>query len=136
MEEYRLTFDGYWRDCNKSGLPTYSGIYLVYKCVYNAQNDTVSLVDIIYIGQADNIHDRHIKHEKYVDFLSQLNDGQELCYSCAPVDEDINLVENALIFAQKPVLNIEGRKAYKYPKAHFILSGQCTCMRYTNFNVG
>ena len=136
MKEYKLLFEGYWRDINKSGLPTYSGIYLVYKCVYNARNDTVSLIDIIYIGQAENIHDRHIKHEKYAEFLSQLVEGQELCYSCAPVESDINLLENALIFAQRPVLNVEGRNSYNYTKAHIILSGQCTCMKYTNYNIG
>lgn len=136
MKEYKLIFEGYWRDCNKSSLPSYAGIYLVYKCIYNAQNNTVALVNIIYIGQAENIHDRHIKHERYVDFLAQLTDGQELCYACAPVDTDIDLVENALIFAQKPILNVDGRNAYNYSKAHVILSGQCTCMKYTNFNIG
>lgn len=136
MREYRLTFDGYWRDCNKGSLPTYSGIYLVYKCIYNAYNDTVSLIDIIYIGQAENIHDRHEQHDKYNDFLSQLSEGQELCYSCAPVESDLDLVENALIFVQKPVLNVEGRNSYIHSKAHIIISGNCTRMKRTDFIIG
>lgn len=136
MKEYRLNFEGYWRDCNRNGLPSYDGIYIVYKCIYNEQTDTVTLLDIIYIGQAENIHDRHIKHEKYSNFLSQLTEGQELCYACAPVETDTDLIENALIFAQKPVLNIEGRSAYNHPKAHIQLSGQCARMKYTNFNIG
>lgn len=64
MKDYILNFEGYWRDCNKGGLPTYKGVYLVYRCNYNVQNDTVNLIEIIYIGQAENIHDRHIRHEK------------------------------------------------------------------------
>ena len=48
MKDYILNFDGYWRECNKNGLPTYPGIYLVYRSRYNPQNDTVSLVEIIY----------------------------------------------------------------------------------------
>ena len=28
MKDYILNFDGYWRECNKNGLPTYPGIYL------------------------------------------------------------------------------------------------------------
>lgn len=136
MKDYILNFDGYWRECNKNGLPTYPGIYLVYRSRYNPQNDTVSLVEIIYIGKTDNIHDRLIKHEKYDLFVSQLREHEELCYSCAEVVEDIDLVENALIFAQKPVLNDQGKDSYNYSRAHFILDGSCTRMKYTNFNIG
>ena len=136
MKDYILNFDGYWRECNKNGLPTYPGIYLVYRSRYNPQNDTVSLVEIIYIGKTDNIHDRHIKHEKYDLFVSQLREHEELCYSCAEVIEDIELVETALIFAQKPVLNDQGKDSYNYSRAHFVLTGSCTRMKYTNFNVG
>lgn len=49
MKDYILNFEGYWRDCNKGGLPTYKGVYLVYRCNYNVQNDTVNLIEIIYI---------------------------------------------------------------------------------------
>ena len=136
MKDYILNFDGYWRECNKNGLPTYPGIYLVYRSRYNPQNDTVSLVEIIYIGKTDNIHDRLIKHEKYDLFVSQLREYEELCYSCAEVVEDIELVENALIFVQKPVLNDQGKDSYNYSRAHFVLDGFCTRMKYTNFNIG
>lgn len=136
MKDYILNFEGYWRECNKNGLPTYSGIYLVYRSRYNPKNDTVSLIEIIYIGQTDNIHDRHIKHGKYELFLSLLKEGEELCYSCAEITEDIDLVENALIFAQKPVLNDKGKDNYNYSRAHLLLNGSCTCMKYTNFNIG
>lgn len=136
MKDYILNFDGYWRECNKNGLPTYPGIYLVYRSRYNPQNDTVSLVEIIYIGKTDNIHDRLIKHEKYDLFVSQLREHEELCYSCAGVVEDIELVENALIFVQKPVLNDQGKDSYNYSRAHFVLEGSCTRMKYTNFNIG
>lgn len=136
MKNYILNFDGYWRECNKRDLPTYSGIYLVYRSRYNPQNDTVSLVEIIYIGQTDNIHDRLINHEKKELFLSQLREHEELCYSCAEVVEDIDLVENALIFAQKPILNDLGKDNYNYSRAHFLLNGSCTHMKYTNFNIG
>ena len=136
MKDYILNFDGYWRECNKNGLPTYSGIYLVYRSRYNPQNDTVSLVEIIYIGQTDNIRGRLINHEKYELLLSQLREQEELCYSCAEVVEDIDMVENALIFAQKPVLNDQGKDSYNYSRAHFMLNGSCTRMKYTNFNIG
>lgn len=135
MKEYKLNFEGYWRDINKGGLPSYSGIYFVYRCIYNVQSNSVELVDIIYIGQADNIHDRHNNHEKYSEFSSLLLQGQELCYSCAPLDEDRDLVENALIFAQKPVLNEQGKYNYNYTEAHIVSAGACACLRNTDFNM-
>lgn len=136
MKDYILNFKGYWRNCNRGSLPTYQGIYLVYRCRYNPQNDTVILIDIIYIGQTDNIRGRLINHEKNELFLSLLREHEELCYSCAEVVEDIDLVENALIFAQKPVLNNQCKDNYNYSRAHFMLNGSCTRMKYTNFNIG
>ena len=135
MKDYNLTFEGYWRDCNKGGLPSYAGIYLVYRCLYSVETNSVSLIDIIYIGQADNIHDRHLNHEKYEEFKAQLDKGEELCFSCASVNSDLDLVENALIFSQKPLLNDQGKFNYNYTEAHIEAKGACACLKYTNFNM-
>lgn len=136
MNSFILNFEGYWRDCNKNGLPTYSGIYMVYRCQYNEQKDSVSLIEIIYIGQADNICDRHKNHEKYDLFKSQLLVGEELCFSCVEVKNNLDLIENALIFAQQPILNEQGKNAYNYERAHFLIKGACSCFKYKNFNIG
>lgn len=45
------------------------------------KKNSVSLIEIIYIGQADNICDRHKNHEKNDLFKSQLLVGEELCFS-------------------------------------------------------
>lgn len=135
MKDYILNFEGYWRNCNRGSLPAYQGIYLVYRCRYNLQNDTVTLIDIIYIGQAENIHDRHIHHEKELLFQSQLHEGEEICISCAQENHDLDLVENALIFAQKPILNEQGKDGFAYGESHFILRGACSCMKYTDFTI-
>lgn len=39
MKKFLLNFEGYWRDCNKNGLPAYPGIYKVYRCQYDEQNN-------------------------------------------------------------------------------------------------
>lgn len=56
MKDYILNFDGYWRECNKNGLPTYPGIYLVYRSRYNPQNDTVSLVKNVESLNRDHVN--------------------------------------------------------------------------------
>ena len=136
MKEFLLNFEGYWRDCNKNGLPAYPGIYMVYRCQYDEQNNTVNLIDIIYIGQAENIHERIGTHKKYDLFKSKLLVGEELCYSCAKVVNDVDIVENALIFAQKPVLNDQGKNNYNYERANVRALGACACLKYNNFNIG
>lgn len=136
MKEIQLNFEGYWRECNKGGLPNYSGVYLVYRCVYSEKTNRVNLKDIIYIGKSSNIHDRHIEHEKLPLFENQLQDGEQICYSCAKVDsQDLEWVEKALIFAQKPILNDEGKEHYDAMPAHIQLDGCCACMNYNDFNI-
>ena len=56
MKKYNVLFNGYRRDVNKAGLPTYSGIYFVYRCTFNEEKQTVSLKELLYIGQAKNIN--------------------------------------------------------------------------------
>ena len=67
--------------------------------------------------------------------MSQLQYGEELCYSCAPLDKDVEVVENALIFAQKPVLNEKGKNEFNYDRTHVKMDGACACMKYTDFFV-
>ena len=136
MNTIQLNFEGYWREKNKNGIHQYSGIYVVYRCIYKEVSDTVTLKEIIYIGQANNIRERIANHDKNELFNQKLQDGEELCYSCARVKEsELNAVENALIFAQKPVLNQEYINNYDYDPLHVIIDGACYLMKYINFNI-
>lgn len=136
MAKYNVTFKGYRRDVNKTGLPTYGGIYLVYCCTYNEHSQTVSLRDLIYIGQAINIHDRICNHDRYADFRRQLKQGEQLCYSYASVSpNDMDVVENALIFMQKPALNEDLKNHFNYPNSEFSIEGACALLRMRNFSI-
>lgn len=136
METIQLNFEGYWREKNKNGTPQFGGIYVVYRCQYNEVFDTVSLKEIIYIGKSDDIHDRITTHDKIEMFNSKLQNGEELCYSCAKVQKsELDAVENALIYAQKPVLNKQGVENYEYKPLHIVIDGACSLMKHTNFNI-
>lgn len=133
---YQLNFKGYWRHCNRSGLPNETGVYAVYRCTYNNITDRVILHEILYIGKADNINERHINHDNINLFMNELKNGEELCYSCAEVDkQSLDLIENALIFAQKPKLNTELVNTYNHKAAHIKLDGCTACMKYTDFSI-
>lgn len=133
---HQIYFKGYWREVNKAGLPTFTGVYAVYRCRYDKTTDKVKLIEIIYIGQADDIRKRHANHDKLTSFKSLLQPGEELCYSCAEVDSrSLDMVENALIFAQKPRLNTELVNSYSHNSVHIKVDGCCACMKYTDFSI-
>ena len=113
---FNQEFDGYWREINKSYLPTYAGVYVVQSCVYNKDKGTVTLNKLIYIGKADSsIKDRVIEHEKLNYWKKELKSGEELCYSSTPISTDYNeRVEAALINANQPIINIEYKNSFPF----------------------
>ena len=136
MEKYNVTFKGYRRDVNKAGLPSYGGVYFVYCCIYNEIPRTVTLNKLIYIGKAINIHDRINNHDRYDDFKNQLEQGEQLCYSYSSISpNDMDVVENALIFMQKPILNDDLKDSFNYPDSEFSIEGACALLKMTNFSI-
>lgn len=132
---YSINFNGYWVDDKISGIPATSGIYLVYRCVQT--EDGVTLKEILYIGQSDNVHDRINTHDKKGLFQSECKDGETVCYSVAEVEpNNLNIIESALIFAQKPRLNENGKDRFKYDvPVSFIVEGRCKLLTYQNFTI-
>ena len=136
MDKYNVTFKGYRRDVNKDGLPSYGGIYMVYCCKYNEIEQTVTLKRLIYIGKALNLHDRICNHNRYEDFNRQLQQGEQLCYSYASVSpNEVDVVENGLIFMQKPNLNDDLKDSFNYPDSEFSIEGACALLRMRDFTI-
>ena len=137
MKKYNVTFMGYRRDVNAKTLPSSSGIYMVYRCVYNADRNTVDLKELFYIGQAFDLNHEINYHARRDEFLAQAKDGEQICYAYARVDKaDLDIVENALIFAQKPRLNINLKNSYNHEAAQFQIEGKCALLNYTNYSIG
>ena len=111
MKTISLEFEGYWLEINKGGVPAQSGIYCVYVCTYNQSKDTVTLRELVYVGESENVRDRLANHERLPDWKKRLRAGETLCYSVAAVSgSDRNRAEAAVIFHHKPPCNTE----YKY----------------------
>lgn len=137
MKQYNINFKGYWRDCNKASLPHYSGVYMVYRCIYDSTSDKVTLNEIIYIGQAEDLNERLNNHDKYSRFQNACESGEEICYAYANVSmDDLDIVENALVFAQKPSLNSDLVDSYNHESAAFLVEGKCKLLEYTDFTIG
>lgn len=119
----KLRFDGYWTD--KNYLPTYGGVYIV--SAVRIINNTVVNARILYIGQAYNIHRRHVEdgpHEHFGDFVNELHIGERLGYTCAPVDgRSLDKVENALVYMQQPPVNGDLKRSYSHGADKFQITG-------------
>jgi len=127
MAEKTITigFRGYWRDKNKSGLPAESGVYCVYECTYNVNEDTVSIHNLIYIGESKDVKSRVANHEQYKDWLKHVRSGNELCFSFGGVlATDRARAEAAMIFKHKPPENDEYVDSFPFDKTTMSLSGK------------
>ena len=72
----------------------------------------------------------------YEDFMAELKGGETLCYSYASVaPKDMNIVENALIFMQKPKLNNDLKDSFNYPNSQFDFEGRCALLKETHFSI-
>lgn len=138
MKTIKLNFEGYWT--RKEVLPEYSGVYCVYRAVPQKQLDgstKVTLEELIYIGKAEDetIRERHQNHERQKDFEEELREGEVLRYSTVEVTkEDIDRVENGLIFKHKPRLNSDLTDSFNHADTQFVLTGKIAKLS-SNFEV-
>ena len=125
MKNIRLDFEGYWLEANKNGIPDASGIYCVYACTYNANTDKVSIRELIYVGESDNVRNRISNHERLADWKKRLRSNETLCYSFAGVSENDRVrAEAAVIFHHKPPCNTEYRNSFPFDTTTVTTSGR------------
>lgn len=125
-KSYSLFFEGYWRAINASGLPAKSGIYCVYAGTHNIQMDTVWLRKLIYIGEAANVRNRVITHDRWQDWERELESGEVLCFSSALIapQSDRQRAEAAMIYQHKPPCNVEYVQSFPYEQTTITTSGR------------
>ena len=124
---YSLLFQGYYRDEFRKLFPNSSGIYCVYRGIYNSQTRFVTLMELLYIGETENLHQRHNEHDRRTDFLNQLREGEILIYTYALFDGseyDRKRLEATMVYEIQPLLNTRQTNGFNYPPTEIILSGE------------
>lgn len=137
-KKYYVYFNGYRLEEKAEGLPDYSGIYMAYRCTYNKDIDKVSLKEIVYIGQTWNLAESILGHKDKKDLHNVCESGETICYAYAFVSlRDIDIVENALVYAQKPRLNTNSglKNSFNYRPTTFEVEGTCAKLQYTSFKI-
>lgn len=136
MSVFNLEFDGFWRDENSSGVPKVTGIYAVYRCVHNIRAGTVTLNEILYIGESENVGDRIAGHDRRDDWERKLRSGEQLCFAVAGYSGKERVrVEAALIRKHQPTLNVEYKDSFPFPQTRVISTGK-TGVLLTDFIIG
>lgn len=136
IKKYNITFKGYRLEENASSLPEYSGVYMAYRCDYNKITNKVTLKEIVYIGQAENLRTRILSHNNTKDLHVGCAEGELICYAYASVSlNDLDVVENALIFAQQPRLNQKLKESFNHNASSFEIEGACILLNRTIFSI-
>lgn len=124
-----LSFAGYWREVNKGTIPAKSGIYLVYVGRYNETEDTVTLDQLIYIGEAENVNDRIANHKDWPKWRRYVPEGSEICFAFAGVaSPDRERAEAALIYYHKPPCNVEYVDSFPFEDTTVESTGSCALL--------
>jgi len=122
---FALVFHGYCRDVNKGDLPPESAVYCVYTCRQNEGPRKISVLSLLYIGEADDIRDRIASHEKRAEWQARLGPGQQLCYSFAPVEAaDRGRCLAALVAAHTPPGNDPSTGPFPFETTNVSLEGK------------
>lgn len=122
---FKQEFKGYRRYQNRGGIPKVSGVYCVYRGVYNPKDDTVSLKSLLYIGKAEDINDRLQNHEKLTKWESCLISGEEIIFSYTELpNSDIDRFEAAMIFGHKPPINKDFVNNFPFDTTEIYTSGR------------
>lgn len=126
-------FNGYRLENNIKSLSTKSGVYGVYRCIYNKEKDTVDLEQLIYIGKADDINDTINNHEKWKDWKKYLKTVESICFFYTFIDKDYNeRVEATLINSNKPPENVEYKNSFPFDKTTVNCSGRHQFIKMSN----
>ncbi|MCZ6594224.1 MAG: GIY-YIG nuclease family protein [Bacteroidetes bacterium] len=130
---FSLDFDGYWRvrANNIAGIPSKSSVYCVYECTHNVSANTVTLHQLIYIGESQDVSVRVSSHEKWSDWSTYVGFGNELCFSFAYEDSfNRSRVEAALIYEHKPPENTEFKSFFPFDATTIKTAGQNGFLRH------
>ncbi|HHO0883322.1 GIY-YIG nuclease family protein [Aeromonas hydrophila] len=123
--EFEIDFEGYFLKFGELEKASKSGIYCIYRCIYNTEKDTVSLKKLIYIGESKNVNERLAKHDRWEDWSKSLKTGEVLCYTFGTVPpEHRERCEAAMIFHHKPEFNSEHTEEFNHKPCTIVLTGR------------
>ncbi len=126
MKNFTINVQGYYLDESRKNFPLSSGIYFVYRGIHDKERKRAILNELIYIGETDNLFQRHNEHDRRQDFLNTLGEGEVLFYCYAKTnctEKERKQIESALIYTILPSLNKKSTTSFDYPTTEVKVEG-------------
>jgi hypothetical protein len=121
--------NGFWRDQQREDLRESPGIFFVYEAAFNESGQTVDLLNLVFIGEADNIRKRILDDENRILWNSYIDPSNELVYAYAPVDACFReRVRDAYVITHKPRANQEDGIPFRYDKTTLVSYGKAALL--------
>jgi|GEM_PF-435037 len=120
-----IHINGYWREQNKSEIKKSPGLFFVYETHVKEGDDSLDLLRLIYIGEADNICATIAEPDYHNAWQQHIRPGNELCYAFAQVDSYLRArVKAAYVLTHKPPANSEKKSSFAFDKTTLLSTGR------------
>jgi hypothetical protein len=110
----------------------YPGIFFVYEATQNSSENTIDLLNLLYIGEGMNIRERILNHE-HTGIWRSLIKNQNLLYFASGIVEHHLLVraKTAYVFGNNPIGNNGHLMHFPFDSTTLISTGKTAFIRPT-----
>jgi hypothetical protein len=108
MADYSLNLIGYFVQDKMEGLPSSSGIYVVYRGLLDGERNIAILKELLFIGETENLNHSMNSRDNHTKFSESLQDGEKLFYCYAKIETDSQVrkdIATVLVSHSLPTLN-------------------------------
>jgi hypothetical protein len=124
-ENLNIEFDGYWTEKTMGNIPSHPGIYCVYECKYDAEENGIAIHKLISIDGSIDVNESVSHYKNLYRWKRHVGNGNQLCFSFASVGSgQRGRVKAALVFQHKPPLNGEFKDSFPFDKTTLSVRGK------------
>lgn len=108
MAEYSIDVKGYFKQDMMGGVPSYPGIFIVYRGIHDIVRNMAILKELIYIGETSNLNLSLNNQDNISLYTQSLRESETLFFCYAEyqgTDEERHNISNMLIEITLPSLN-------------------------------
>ncbi|MCK9204770.1 MAG: hypothetical protein M0P58_10120 [Bacteroidales bacterium] len=116
---------GYWREKDRINLPESPGVFFVYEASFHSSDETVDLLQLIYIGSASNIRSRILQPEVTAWWKEFVSVDHELCFACAEMgNTNQERVKSAYNISQCPPAFCNTNQEFSFDTTTLVSTGK------------
>lgn len=127
-----VNINGYWRESELPDIMSYPGIFFVYEANHNTAENTVDLLNLLYIGEAMNIREKILNHEMAVTWKTLVRNRNELFFASGIVENRFLVrAKTAYVFGNNPIANNGHISYFPFENTTLISTGKTAFLKPT-----